>query len=295
MWEGLAVAIIGGDARETEMSYLAAEAGASVRVFGCPAPERPDLEVAPSPAAALEGARLAIMPVPYSAPDGALYAPFARTPIHVTATELSLMKSPAHVIIGKADAHLRRAADEAGVVVHEYENDTDLMLLRAPAIAEGAIRIAVEHSPVTIHGSPIGLVGFGRIGQVLARALLALNARLHVFARRAEARAAAYALGAGAHPLESMPGLLPQLEIVYNSAPAPLLGESVLAHMRPGTLVVDLAAPPGGVDLAAAEALGLNAVWARGLGASAPRSVARSQWIGVQRIARAALGGGSDS
>ena len=43
-------------------------------------------------------------------------------------------------------------------------------------------------------------------------------------------------------------------------------------------------------DLAAAGALGHIAIWGRGLGASAPRSAARSQWMGVQRIVAEALG-----
>jgi dipicolinate synthase subunit A len=203
------------------------------------------------------------------------------------------MAAGALVITGKSDAFLDTAAEEAHVIVREYENDTDLMLLRAPAIAEGAIRVAIEHSPVTVHGTQIGLVGFGRIGSVLTRSLIALNANVHVFARRAEARAAAYALGAKPHLFDAVPQVFPELEILYNTAPAAVLDAAALAHVRRGSLVVDLAAPPGGIDLAAAREYGLSTIWARGLGASAPRTVARSQWIGVERIARSIVTGQS--
>lgn len=290
IWKGLPIAIVGGDARETEMSHIAANAGAEVRVFGCPRPELSEIRVAPSLGDALDGCRVAIMPVPYSAADGSLYAPFANTPIHVRATELARMRGAAHIVIGKADEHLAGAASEAGVALHEYEHDTDLMLLRAPAIAEGAIRIAIERSPLTIHNSSIGLVGFGRIGQTLARSLLALNGRVTVFARRAEARAAAFALGATALSLDDMEGALGDIDMIFNCVPALVLDDARIAFLRPGTLVVDLAAPPGGVDLAAAERRHMVSVWARGLGASAPRSVARSQWIGVERIVSRVLG-----
>jgi hypothetical protein len=50
-----------------------------------------------------------------------------------------------------------------------------------------------------------------------------------------------------------------------------------------------MSAPPGGVDGEVATELGLDHVWARGLGASAPRTVAASQWAGVSRIVAAAL------
>lgn len=289
MWQGLTVAFVGGDARETEMAYLAADEGANVRVFGTPRSTRDEVTETGSLVAALDGARLAILPVPYPAADGALYAPFAASPIHVTTEDLSAMTAGAHVITGKSDSFLDTSADKAGVTVHEYEHDTDLMLLRAPAIAEGAVRVMIEYSPVTVHHSQIGLVGFGRIGSTLARTLIALNARLHVFARRDEARAAAYALGADAHPLEAIPEVFPRLDVVYNAAPAAVVDAAALAHLPAGALVVDLAAPPGGIDLDAARESGLTAIWARGLGASAPRTVARSQWIGVERILRSLL------
>jgi dipicolinate synthase subunit A len=41
---------------------------------------------------------------------------------------------------------------------------------------------------------------------------------------------------------------------------------------------MDLAAPPGGVDLESAGQLGHVAVWARGLGRRAPVTVGASQW-----------------
>jgi dipicolinate synthase subunit A len=293
LWQKLTIAILGGDGRETEMASLATDAGASVRLFGAPPSNRRDVTTTASLAEALDGARIAILPVPYPGADGALYAPFAEAPIHITADDLSAMAADALVITGKSDAFLDTVAEEAHVIVREYENDTDLMLLRAPAIAEGAIRVAIEHSPVTVHGTQIGLVGFGRIGSVLTRSLIALNANVHVFARRAEARAAAYALGAKPHLFDAVPQVFPELEILYNTAPAAVVDAAALAHLRRGSLVVDLAAPPGGIDLAAAREYGLSTIWARGLGASAPRTVARSQWIGVERIARSIVTGQS--
>jgi len=293
LWRNVPIAILGGDGRETEMASLAVDAGASVRLFGAPPSDRHHIARVASLAEALDGAKLAILPIPYPGADGALYAPFAKAPIHITPGDLSAMAAEAHVITGKSDAFLDAAAEKARVTVHEYEHDTDLMLLRSPAIAEGAIRVAIEHSPITVHGAQIGLVGFGRIGSALTRSLIALKASVHVFARRDEARAAAYALGAEPHPFDAIPQVFPQLDILYNSVPAAVVDAAALAHLRRGSLVIDLAAPPGGIDLEAAREHGLSTIWARGLGASAPRTVARSQWIGVERIARSVLGGQS--
>jgi dipicolinate synthase subunit A len=112
---------------------------------------------------------------------------------------------------------------------------------------------------------------------------------VHVIARRAEARAAAHAIGAKSHPFEDIPSLFTKIMILFNTVPAPVIGENELRHLPPNALAIDLSAPPGGMDLQAAGKMGLENFWARGLGASAPLTVARSQWIGVDRIISTAL------
>jgi dipicolinate synthase subunit A len=59
--------------------------------------------------------------------------------------------------------------------------------------------------------------------------------------------------------------------------------KEMLAKLPKHTLLVDLAAPPGGIDREAAKQLGLKFVWARGLGSRAPVTVGRSQWSGISR------------
>ena len=285
VWSGLEVALIGGDRREAEMALIALDHGAAVRTYGVP-----DTGVAShvrrcsSLEEAFDGVKVGILPVPLMASDGTVYAPYAKAPILIENKHLVLMAEDAHVVAGKVDEGLRNAARGAGVTIHEYESDTDLMLLRAPAVAEGAIRVAIERSPVTIHDTDVAVVGFGRIASVLTATLIALHAHVHVIARRAEARAAAHAIGARAHPFEDIPSFFPKIMILFNTAPAPVIGEKELRHLPPNALAIDLSAPPGGINLEAAREMGLDGFWARGLGASAPLTVARSQWIGVDRI-----------
>ena len=292
VWPGMEVAFIGGDRRESEMAVIARDNGANARTHGNPEPrDARGIRRCASLEEALEGTRIAVLPIPLMDSDGTIYAPHAAAPIRMEREHLSLMAPDAHIVVGKANEDLRIAAETAGVTVHEYESDTDLMLLRAPAIAEGAIRVAIERSPFTIHGSPIAVTGFGRIASVLAATLIALKAKVHVIARRPEARAAAYAIGAEAHDFEDIPDLFPQMLILFNTVPARIIGEDQLRHLPKNTLAVDLSAPPGGMDLEAAQRLGLNNFWARGLGASAPSTVARSQWIGVDRLISKVIGG----
>jgi dipicolinate synthase subunit A len=284
-WEDVRLAVVGGDEREQEISRLAAATGADVRAFGFPWPEGgiAGVTLAPSPGAALEGARFALFPIPGIALEGSLFAPAAPAPIVPDERLLSSLAPNAHIVLGAADDRLRAAARRLGIGLHEYEHDRELMLLRGPAIVEGALARAIEVTDVTLHASHGGVVGHGTIGALLARTLYALGARVHVFARNPVQRAAAYAAGAEAHPLEELPERASALALLFSTVPARVVDRNVLERLPCGALVMDLAAPPGGVDLDAAQELGLRAVWARGLGRRAPVTVGRSQWEGIRK------------
>ena len=284
-WSEVQIAIVGGDEREREIARLAAETGATVRVYGVPVLDGgiPGVTQTASAAAAMRDANYALFPIPGLAADGALYAPAADEKIVPDEKLLSLLAVGAHVILGKPDDRLRAAAAASGVELHEYESDTELMLLRAPAIVEGALAVAIENTDVTIHGNEVGVVGHGNIGSLLARTLNALGAHVHVFARNPVQRAAAHAAGATPHALEELKETVARLVLLYSTVPAPVVTRDVLEHMVPGSVVIDLAAPPGGVDLDAASELGLKGIWARGLGRRAPVTVGASQWRGIRR------------
>jgi len=282
---GRRLAVVGGDEREQEIARLAARDGFVVTAYGFPWPEGgiEGARLAADAAEALRGAHFALFPIPGIASDGSLFAPAAPSPVVPTVELLRELASGAHLFLGVADERLRAAAAETGVTLHEYEDDVELMLERGPAIVEGALAAAIARTRVTIHASRVAVVGFGTIGSLLARSLVLLGAHVTVAARNPVQRAAARTLGADAVPLESLVELAPRLAMLFSTVPAPVVGRAVLERLPRGSLVVDLAAPPGGVDLDAARALGLEALWARGLGRRAPVTVGASQWRGVRR------------
>lgn len=284
-WASLRIAVVGGDEREQEIARLAAAEGAQVRAFGFPWPAGGIEGVSPagSAAEALTDAHYALFPIPGIAVDGSLFAPEHPEPIVPTSELLGVMAAGATVILGVADPNLRAAAEPHGIAFDEYEHDKELMLLRAPAVVEGALRVAVEHTDVTIHGADVVVVGFGTIGRLLAGTLRALGANVTVAARNPVQRAGAYAIGATPLELGVLAERAGRLDMVFSTVPAAVVGREVLARLPAGALVMDLAAPPGGVDLELARELGHRAVWARGLGRRAPVTVGRSQWGGIRR------------
>src|SRR5688572_12078835 len=283
-WKSLVIAVVAGDRREQEIARLAAATGAEVRAFGFPWPEGgiPGVLLKPDAKSAFDGADVALLPIPGIAADGALFAPYCPSRIVPDRTMLGGMRKPAHIILGWTDANLRAHGDALGITFHEYEKDTDLMLLRGPAIVEGLLKVMIENTDITLHDAQICVVGQGTIGALVTRTLLALGAHVHVAARNKVQRAAAHADGAEAHALDALATLAPRLDAIVSTVPAQIVGRGVLEKLPGHALLVDLAAPPGGIDRDAAQAFGLKFVWARGMGTRAPITVGRSQWSGIR-------------
>lgn len=288
-WDDLIIAVVGGDEREQEVARLAATTGAEVRAYGFPWPAEgiPEVIHASDPAAALTGAHVGLFPVPGISEEGALFAPAAPEPIVPGPGLLGLMAPGAAILLGRADDRLKAAGSAANVDLIEYEDDQELMLLRAPAVVEGAVQLAIEATDITISGGSIAVVGYGNIGSILAITLLRLGGRVRVIARNPVQRAHALAVGAAAAPLEELIAVASDLDMLFSTVPARVVDRNVLSALPTGALVMDLAAPPGGIDLDAARELGHKTIWARGQGRRAPKTVGQSQWKGVEARIRA--------
>jgi len=291
-WKQCIIAVLGGDRREQEIARLAAATGAEVRAYGFPWPERgiAGVTLAHDAAAALKGANIALFPIPGMSAAGHLFAPSAPAPITPDRSLLSGMKAPANIILGWANEALKADCQALSIRLHEYEWDEDLMLLRGPAIVEGTLKVIIENTDITIHKSQICVVGQGTIGFLMARYMVALGAHTHVAARNAVQRAAAYAAGAESHTLDELEALAPRLDLIVSTVPAQIVGRKVLERLPKHALLVDLAAPPGGIDRDAAKELGLKFVWARGMGSRAPVTVGASQWSGIKTRIEALMG-----
>jgi dipicolinate synthase subunit A len=291
-WKDLRIAIVGGDEREQEIARLAAGTGAIVTAFGFPWPEGGISGVTKSASAAeaMTAAQFALFPIPGIAEDGSIFS----TETVIPGTEmLSMMAKSGHIILGTADHRLKEAAAEVEICLHEYENDAELMFLRAPAIVEGLLKIAIENSKVTIHRSAICVAGYGHIGTVLARTLLCLGAKVTVAARNPVQRAAARTINAEAISLETMVDSAFGFDMLFSTIPAPIVNRQIIDRLPPGALLIDLSAPPGSIDLDYARSSGRKAIWARALGRRAPVTVGASQWLGISRIIKRIMLGGT--
>ena len=189
----------------------------------------------------------------------------SRTPL---AELLRAAKPGAVALGGRLSAQAKTIAQEAGVELVDYYARPELAIYNAIPTAEGCIGILMKERSRTLWGSSILLTGFGPVGQALGVRLAALGAQVTVAARRPAQRAQAESLGMQGAELARLARLAPAFDTVVNTIPAPVLTEAVLAALRPGSLIVDLASKPGGTDFAAARRLGHRAIHALSLPAA---------------------------
>lgn len=142
--------------------------------------------------------------------------------------------------------------------------DPEYVAANAAITADCAVRIAGSLLPVTFREAPALVLGWGRIGKCLARLLAEMSCPVTVAARNPKDRAMVGALGGRAVAIGEIPGILPDMRLLFNTVPAPILGSELLGHY-PQCVKIDLASIPG--------LLGSDVVYARGLpGQYAPES-----------------------
>ena len=134
----------------------------------------------------------------------------------------------------------------------------------AAITADCAIKIAAPLMPFVFAESRALVIGWGRIGKCLAKILSALGADVTIAARKERDRAMAVALGFDAVDIVQIPAVLPKMQLLFNTVPAPILDTPIPSSC----IALELASRNG--------ICGENILIARGLpGKYAPESAAQ--------------------
>ena len=272
------VAVVPGDDRDLAMAEALTDAGAEVCVSG-PAPKEATgrLQWAPSLEAALEGAQALVLPVAGIDAEGYVTRrPAGHPPARVGPQTLRRLPPGSWVVAPGAPGPLRVQVESLGLRFVDLLEDEPFLLLNAVVTAEGAVQLAMQHLSVTIHASRSVVVGLGRCGQQLARLLSAMGSSVTAVAYGSIEAARAYGLGVRAVAPSQLAQAVAEADVVFNTAPAPVLTEAVLCGMRREALIVDIASGRGGVDGEAARRLGIGLLHALAIPArTAPRTAGR--------------------
>lgn len=256
------IAIIGGDRRELVLAERLQEKGYTIRLCGFDKQCLPSAEYFSAPIDAARGAQALILPMAGVKRDFTVNCLANAKSLKIDESFFTALPAKIRVFIGWASKELKEAA--VGVSLVEVANDEELAVLNSIPTAEGAVAVAINEAPVTLHGNKAMVIGFGRCAMSLARMLGGIGAKVTVAARKAAARARAVEMGFEACKIEELSERVQSMAFIFNTVPAPMLTGPVLANARQCYLIVDIASG-GGTDFQAALDYGIKAILAPGL------------------------------
>ena len=264
-----AISILGGDLRQVYLARLLSEDGWMVTTWGL---EKGGGDGGAPLDQALEGDIL-LLPMPVCR-NGMLHLPLTDTELEAERLWARLRYD--QLLLGGMTGDLsRRLMADYGLTLLDYYDREETQVANAVPTAEGALQLAMESTDRTIHASRCLIIGYGRIGRLLADRLLALGAEVTVSARKYGDLAWIEAWGCRGVQTGALTGQLDRFDLIFNTAPALILDGTRLRETREDCVIIDLASAPGGVDLEAAKRLSRQAIPAPGLpGKIAPRTAA---------------------
>jgi len=277
MTNNIKIGVIGGDLRQLVAAMELAEEGYETAVFGFDSYEGSLGMITRCVAVedAVRDSSVVVLPLPYSIDKLHLNTPLSQNEIHLDYL-FSLFDENQLIIGGKFDLLAESFALKKSLKLIDYYKREDLAILNAIPTAEGAINIAMQELPVTLSGSKVLIVGYGRIGKILAHKLYGFHADVYISARKHEDFAWINAFGYKGVEYTELDNIIDEFDVIFNTVPVLILNKARLQKLKPEVVIVDLASNPGGVDFSSAKNLNLNVIWALSLpGKYAPISTGK--------------------
>ncbi|MCR5185555.1 MAG: dipicolinate synthase subunit DpsA [Clostridia bacterium] len=259
------IAVVGGDLRIVKLIEMLIKDGYKVYTYALENSEDllmlDNVEMCPTLEETLSYSKVVVGPVPLSSDRKRVSSPFGRNIVELD--EFIEAMNGKYLIAGNVT--IKDELDLNNVQFTDLFKREEFSVLNTIATAEGTIQIAMEETQRTIHGSNVLVMGFGRIGKVLAKMLDGIGAKVYCEARKNEDISWIKAYGYNPIHLNDLNDHLDKFDIIINTIPFQILTGDRLDLVKKDTVIVDLASNPGGVDRKAARERNLRVIWALSL------------------------------
>jgi dipicolinate synthase subunit A len=260
-------AIIGGDLRIIKLAKMLAEDGNKVYTYGLEKAEElkniENITFCEKLNKAVQNTEIVIGPIPFSSNGKDINSPFSDKVISIR--ELIHVVNAKILIAGSILPEIYDLANDDYIEIIDIMKREELAVLNTISTAEGAIEIAIANTNKIIHGSNVLILGFGRIGKVLARKMVGLSAIVTCAARKDEDLAWIKAYGYQATNINNIGENLFKYDIIINTVPHLILTQEKLQYVHNDCLLIDLASNPGGIDKKTVKDRKMKLVWALAL------------------------------
>lgn len=256
------IAVIGGDLRIIKLVGMLEREGYIVNTYGLE--KSPEItKKSNSLEECIKDADIVVGPLPLSSNEEYINTPFSDYKVSVD--ELLNSLEGKTFIAGSVRQGIYDKANEKNITILDIAKREELAVLNAISTAEGALQIAINETPKNIHGNNVLVMGFGRIGKVLAKMLDGIGASVACEARKTADLAWIKAYGYEPINLIELKENINKYDIIINTIPFVVLDREMLKEVKQDALIIDLASNPGGVDRNAVKELGIKFNWALSL------------------------------
>lgn len=206
-----------------------------------------------------------VLPIPFSKDNQYVNMPFSNKDIAIR--EIFYYLENKTIFVGNIHQELKEELHRKHNQVIDFMEKEEFAILNAIPTAEATIEIILKNTKKILQNSNCFIMGFGRIGKILADRLKGLSAKVTCMITNEVERAWAVAYGYETISIENLQKnctKLKQYDIIINTIPKIILKEE-LKEFKKETLVIDLASKPYGIDRKIAEQEKLNFIEALGL------------------------------
>lgn len=257
--------IIGGDLRIVKLINLLAQEGNIVYTYGLEntkeLEKHKNIIKCRNIPEATKDSNIIIGPIPFSTNNKNINSPFSDKKILIE--ELMNNIEGKTLIAGSIKKEIITGNNDVNII--DIMEKEEVAILNAISTAEGAIQIAISNTEKILHGNKVLILGFGRIGKILAKKLEGLSAKVTCTARKNEDLAWIESYGYNKINIMEIKEELSDYDIIINTVPHLILNEEKLKHVKKDCLLIDLASKPGGIDFNVAKEMNLKTIWALAL------------------------------
>lgn len=185
------------------------------------------------------------------------------------------------IFTGSVSSEILRKFKLYNIEILDIMKNEEFTVLNAIPTAEETIRIIINNTKKVLHNANCLIMGYGRIGKVLAKKLNALSVKVECLVSDNIEKIWCRVEGYNYIEFENIKNksdLLKKYDIIINTIPKIILTDE-LKEIRKDTLIIDLASKPYGIDRSIVKQENLNFIEALGLpGKSAPITVAENMY-----------------